>query len=680
MAEHDNLTHGKDLTLRQRAAGLFTKLFSWPVIRRKPEIDLPDPLAADFTFDRPFQITIDGKNYMATSWRTIEAPQVLERNYDKGWLGGSGVFSEDAQTQPGQFYFASNCDTLTFPYIRLRPTTIMAVPGDNLLSGANPCYFWIAEDSGGTEYLYVGSKKLAKKIDLTTFLVDEDIDFGQDAKVGRPILYEGFWRIPLGEKVRTVHLATVAVPGSGEPTDTFTPVADTDEQRYFTHFAHHQAEGVAQIAAAHNDDPVVDPAKANQVSFSALMSTPAFGGSIECGDNTLEITDMHSIGGQLFISKPDSPWRLSNDGGGNAYPVIEFVGKQQYLSGALGEDGANSHTVGPYAYWTSTSGLWRVIGDQARPIDPGANRRWVGISLDSIVPTFLGRFTSMASWGRWVYASDSITGVWQGYLNDDGTISWGSAILHNGAIFNVGIVGSSTGPILAMVDSVLNNIYIIPLDGDGSTRRILISGSSDPGRGNGEGLAETAQFWAPETSFGTNGEKNMQLRGGWIEIDELQENLTVTLRVHRDRNKTSTQVGAAITSSDGDGRHEFKMTPGTNDTFRRLMPAVRIVQSSSWDEDNGDLRIRGFGLRAVTPHVYQIQLPLDGQTQRGTSSSRFDAIRNLRNLKSGLSVTVKEAGLNATFTGYITDVQEQVTMVRGIPTWMLVITMERWVL
>ncbi len=671
----ENSTPDNPLTLQGRFTHLLSKLLDFPLtlLRRSSEAR-PDPLAADFSFTRPFQITIDGLNYQAIDWRTVESAEVLERNYDKGFIGGAGVFSEDAQTGPGQFYMARNLDCFTYPYLRLRPKTIRTTLGD--VDGQKPTYFFVDEDSGGREYLYVLQDRFAKKYDIAANALDETKDFGAGAVCGQPILYEGFWRVPLGETVRAVHLATVAVPVT---LDAWTSVANTDEQRFFTHYAHHQSEGVAQVAASHNDDPVVSPNKANQVSFSASLDTPAFGDSVEVGDSTLEITGLQSVAGQIFVAKPDAPWRLSNDGGGNAYPIMEFVGKQKFLSGYTGEDGARSASAGPYFYWTSSSGLWRIIGDNARPIDVASNRRFTGIALDALTPSFLGRWNSMATWGRWAYATDTTTGLWQGYIEEDGSITWGANLLNISATMNVGIVGTKDNPLLFVLDPVGigGRLFHMELEEDGSTRKILTPGQN---RGNGEGAAESGQIWMPETTFGQNGEKNLQLRGGWLEVDDLDAECTLTLRVHRDRAVTSTVVGASITNADGDGRHELKMTPGTNDTFRRLIPALRMAVSSDWDEDNGDVRVRGFGFRCVTPHVYAITIPLDGQAMRGSSSSRFDAIRNLRNLKSGFSVTVKEPGLNATFTGYITDVQEQVQMVAGQPSWALVLRMERWVL
>lgn len=639
----------------------------------------PDPaeFADDLAPSRPlWEITIDAKNYPCQEWSTVEEGRVLERRYDVGFIGGVGVFSEAARTRPDQAYAGVNVDLSTYPYIRLLPRRISTTLTDT--RGRDPTYFLVAEDSGAAEYVYVLSGRYAKKVGISDNLLKSSKDFGATAVVGRPVLFEGAWRVPLGDNVDWVTLSTVAV---GAAADTWTNAPGGAGNLRATHFAVMMQEGTAQIWRSHNanETPTAGD-ESNRVSGSADAS--AFGSSFEVGDDSLPITDLLSIGGKLMVMKPDAPWRFSNDGGGNAFPIMDFVGKVQFLSGYAGEDGANSGSHGPWAYWTHSSGLWRIFGDQATPVDPMSNPRFSGLNFDShadsgpvsgLTLAYYGRWLSAVAYGRWMYATEASSGVWVGYIMEDGSIRWLSNVFSAQgtgltAINRVGIVPTSSAPILYVLDDA-GILYRIDLEEDGSVRGVTATGT------NHGGDDEVSLVIAPETNFGES-EKLKQIRMMWVNTDDMAAALSIRCLVYRDRSTTPTRIGSDVTSG---GKQEVSTTPGSSDTFTDCHPALEL-DTGTFDEANEDPRIRSWGIRAVTPHVYRAVIPLDAVALRGGPLGVKDALTTLRNLKSGASVAVREGGFNATFTGYITGLREKTELRNGVPTHLLEVTIERFVL
>ena len=118
-----------------------------------------------------------------------------------------------------------------------------------------------------------------------------------------------------------------------------------------------------------------------------------------------------------------------------------------------------------------------------------------------------------------------------------------------------------------------------------------------------------------------------------------------------------------------------------NDTFRRLMPALRFTTGGGYTPADSDPRCREWGFRAVTAHHYRVTIPLNRRDMRGFNNGNRDALMDLRDYKSGASIAIREPGFNATFTAYITDVQEQSTMGNdGFLEHSLVLSIERWIL
>jgi hypothetical protein len=621
-------------------------------------------------------ITINGINYPCEEWGTVAPGRVLERRYDRGFAGGVGIFSETDQTRPDQLYAAVNADVSTHPYIRLLPRRIKTALGD--VTANKPVYMFVAEDANNDEYLFVYSGRWGKKVylhepggSLLNTLASTK-DFGANAEAGRPVLFESSWRIPLGDSVTAVTLTTVSDGGGA---DTYTGMTGgTPNPVVALHFAVGMQEGVANIYRAHTT---------NNVDLSATLGPPNFGADFEVGDSSLAISDLLSIGGQLFIAKPDAPYRFSSDGGGNTFPIMEFVSKQKFLSGYTGTDGANSASHGPYAYWTHSSALWRILGDSALPIDPMSEPLFSGLNFNShadsgpvsgMTPSYYGRWLSAAAYGRWMYATEATSGLWCGYVLDDGSVRWlcnlfssqGTTKLQISRCF---IVATSTAPILYVVDSNAD-LFRIDLQEDGSIRKVTASGT------NRGGDDEVSLVIAPETNFGES-EKLKQVRMMWVNTDDMASALAIRCMIYRDRSTTPIRIGSDITSG---GKQEVSATPGTNDTFNDCHPALEL-DTGTFAEASEDPRIRSWGIRAVTPHVYRALIPVSPEGLRGFSLGVRDALKKLRDLKSGEGIDVREPTYSSTFTGYIRDVQEAVRdSQHGSIGYAVEVFIERWVL
>lgn len=708
----------------------------------------------------PLTITINGIAYPCSSWQTERAARTLERRYDVGFNGGMGHFAEELASAPNQIYHCVNLDPTTFPYIRMRKAERDGAI--TLSTGADadkPAYGFVVDGPASREYLYIVNATRSYKIDLgvsgngtpaeetggsnPTQPSNGSGDFASGV-VGRPVLFEDAWYVPLGAGTNALKLtATAAGDQAG---DTWADVGETA-----LHFATMMNEGVAEIWRAHTT---------NLIDASADGAT--FAGDFEVGDSTFPITDMLNLSGELFISKPDAPYRFDSQGVSKA--VMEFVGATGgNLTNSTSYDGSNSGVHGPYAYWCHSTGLWRIWGDSARPVDPFSQRNWSGISLDSLTPSYNTGWFSCAGWGQWLYAINASDGLYVGWVEEDGSVTWmgnlvSSAETSWSAKARMGITTTSLNPILWMLDDS-RRFAVFDLELDGSIRAVRAAGISATDRGaNGE----KGQIWMPGTDLGEP-EKQKQLRMGWLTIDNnAYTNLAVEMRFHRDRAATSTQMGSDLGSSSGDGQFEFVMTPGTTDTFYEGMLAVRfdttdtsvavtgtdisffdgsggadeirqtaagfgifaagdritvsgasdnngtytivsviaatitlatatlpaapeaagdsVTITREFNTDKADPRIRSMGFRAVTPHTYKATVPVTPDGMVGSLGVK-DALLALRALKSGEGVPVLEPGFNATFTGYVKDVQERIVSAQdGSIGYALEVTISRWVL
>lgn len=618
----------------------------------------------------PFQVTINAQSYKAVSWETVTTGRVLERRYDKGFIGGVGPFSEEIQTSPDQLHAAINLDSSTYPYLRLIPgrNSIDATTGGTV-DGTNPTYFFAEQDSSNTVYLYMLNGRFAKKFSTTsTLTLHSTKDFGSGAVCGRPVLFEGDWCIPLGASVDATRLTTIATTSSA---DTYSAMTNIKA----LHFGIGMQEGIAQIIRGGNDSAQ------NAVDISASASSPSFGDDFEVGDSSLPITDIVTVGGRTMICKADAPWYFSIDGGGNAYQITELIDQQGDISSAPQFVGSNSGAHGPYGYYTHPSGIWRIFGDNAIPVDllsdPAySSQAFASTTPTTIAATYYGPWSSVATYGRWIYATEDIGGVWHGYIKNDGTVRWHGLLISAAgtgltAKCRIGIVnvGTLKGLRLYILDSA-GKFFEMGLENDGSVR--------DAKNNTRGGDSEESLAIAPETDFDA-AEELKQVRMMWCFIDNMiSSNFTIKMLVYRDRSFTPTVIGSSITGTGG--KKEVSATAGTNDTFFACHPAIEFI-TGDIDPSTSDPRIRAWGIRCVTPDVIQITIPVDSRSQKGTSLNIGDALKKLRDLKDGASIVVGYPGINLTFTGYVKSVTEQTgTDTLGNPQYQVVVSVTRWVL
>jgi hypothetical protein len=516
-----------------------------------PEDDVEDSAAGP---PAPFRIAIDDIEYPCERWQTQSGARVLERRYDSGFNGGMGVFSERQARAPNQIYNCVNLDPTTFPYLRMRKgerdQTILTLTSSDT---TKPAYGFMEEDAGGREYLYIVIGARSYKIDLgdngagTPALEATTQPAGfSGGEAGRPVRFKGTWYVPLGSGVNARKLTVV---GAGDQVnDTWADVGETA-----LHFAAMMNESVAQIWRAHTTNLI-----------DASSDGAAFAGDFEVGDSSFAITDMLNLSGELFISKPDAPYRF--DSQGQSKKVMEFVGATGgVLTNFTSNDGANSGVFGPYAYWAHSTGLWRIWGDSALPIGPEAPANFTPISLDSLTSSLMSGWVGFAAWGRWAYALNINTGLHVGWVESDGTVTWMANIISGAetswdATARMGITATSVRPILWMVD-INDRAAIFNLELDGSMRKITTDGAGGTERG---GDNEKGQIWMPGTDFGEP-EKQKRVRMMWLDIDNNEyANVDIEARIHRDRIQSSIQLGSDLTSDSGPGHFEF--TPNNKST------------------------------------------------------------------------------------------------------------------
>ena len=606
-----------------------------------------------------YKLAINAVEYPCEQWETVDRPRTLKESWRDGWIGGMGEY---LRRHRDTFYISSNFDTSTYPFVRLRPLLNNSI-SINPTATSDPIYGLVAEDSAGAEYLYIfGTKTVAEliKIKLSDHSSVETTTFGANSKAGRPAVFNGDIYLPLGDSVDAQKITTVSTGA----TDTFSTLTG-DKALAFAVMNDEQTSKIWRASST------------NKVDVSSTGATGSWGGSgsqFDVGDTTLAINDMINFQGELLISKPDAPWRFGGVSGdslqGQAFPVIDLVGRSTSLTGSFG---SAMSAAGGFAYWGHGSGIWRIFGTSAKPIDPLARPDWVGAALDTQVPVYFGQWDSVAIYGRWIYVTN-VTDLFYGYIQEDGTVTWHGILYNSTNFLRCFIVGGETeGPALWVVNSSGaasgGTAERINLQEDGSVRGIVT-----PAAGRGS-ASLTAQIWMPNIDFGEpNVEKQLSYMAG--EFDNIDSDTTVTFRVHRDRSFSSDVVGSSFTSG---GLVEQSWTAGTNDTFREVMASVRFVTGAGYS--NKDPRCRSLTIGAVTPYVYKAVLPITPDGLDGFSSSVESAHTTLTQLKSGASIAIRPPGFNTTFTGYIVAVRERTTGTETGPGvgHEMEITIRRWV-
>ncbi len=569
----------------------------------------------------PFRITINptpasasaAKEYPCLSWQKVDQGRPLSIAWNKGFRKGMGqaVYQGDNE----RCLSANWLDVSAPPYIRLFPGASAVISGLTGLDLSFPLHWIPAKQPDGTNVLYLfnGTRRFKINRDANTLTANVTI---ASVVYGRPAFFEGSWRIPRGESVAcaTLTISNGADTG-GTDANGFTPLAAT----FASNFATVQDGTTAKIAKS----------SLNIISLSSDFAS--FVGAFEAGDSSLNVTDLLEWQGELLVIKADGPRRFSV--AGDSIPLQRFVGAN--LSSGTYE-GSNSHVHGPYAYWVAQSGIWRLFGEFIFPVGFESDPDYFSDSTDFIDDAV--NWKSVVAYGRWIYATRGKQ-LWQGYIEDDGKVTWLSALVMDG-LTTMRLAIDDT-PALWLIGIGTAAAIKITLQADGSTRSAL-----DVARA--AAAAGTAVFVLPKADFDF-ADRLKQLRRLWV-ITEAMANSTLSLRVQRDGAAVAT-VGATITTS---GFFERIPTPGTDDTAREF----RAQLSWAWT-GTSDSRIRAFGMDCHTLDLYRAQIPLTKKAVRGFSGGIRGLLKQLRDLQQAQLVNVKEPELNTTFSGYVMSVSEQ---------------------
>jgi hypothetical protein len=504
----------------------------------------------------PFRIAIDDIEYPCEKWETQSGARPLKRDWVRGWAGGMGTLTDVGDDS---YYIANNMDLSTAPYARLRPRYEATI--DLTSGGADPTYGFIATD-GTWNFLYVLSGRYSQKIAMETngatwtkWDVVETEDFGAGAVVGRPAFFESSWHVPLGANVDATRLdlGDIKTPPATDDWTTLTGNADNTA----LHFVVGMAEGVAQLKRAFDTNKV----SATAAIGDAFAPTAGF----EVGDSGEAIVDGITLAGNTIWSKPSSPYHFDDQGNNFAYQ--SFVGAGSTLTDT---DGVLMASHGPYGYWPHSSGLWRLAGGDALPVGPMSDPLWAGFGLDGIIPTFYSEWNSAAAWERWIYATTQDK-LFHGWIRGDGTIHWHGMLANTlGSTTRAFIVSNpvsgATGPLLCLLESG-TNLNIMQLEPRGSTRRIVAASSGRRGA-----ASEDGQFWLPFTTLNAPLEVQKRLRMIWVTLDNMPtgDTVTLTVRVDRDRQGATVQVGGTVTAI---GTNTYEFVPASS--------SVNITSSST---------------------------------------------------------------------------------------------------
>lgn len=581
----------------------------------------------------PYRITINptptstttAVEYPCSSWEKVDQGKPLTRVWDKGFRDGMGLSVDDGTDRSLIPFFL---DVSAPPYVRLDPgvTFISSLTG---LDTSLPLYTISAKQPNGVNILYVFNGTYRYKInrDAATLL---DVITTASVVYGRPALFEGSWRIARGPSVDAATLTIANDSGSGVGTSDDTLTALTSIKAL--HFATVQNASVAQIAKAGNNAGTVT----NTISLSSDFAT--FAGGFEVGDTSLAITDLLDWQGELLVIKADGPRRFSVEG--DSLPISRF--NEANLNSPT-YDGANSAVHGPYGYWVSAPSLRRIWNEQITDIGFETYKKYYADAADLIDDSV--SWNSIVTKNRWAYGGRG-TRAYQGYIENDGTITWLSAIMVSVATVKVALDDTPALWVFSAVTST--QAARLPLQADGSTRSVL---------GTARGINETTRTMTlPKLNFGT-ADRLKQLRRMWAILEGMS---TCTFQFQAERDGAAVQnVGSGITAS---GLTEAIPTPGTNDTFRELRPRFTLATTGSTGSDS---RVRALGIDCHTLDVYRAVIPLRPDTVKGYSGGIKGLLKKLRHLQGAQRVAVKEPEVNETFTGYILSVSEKVVGAEG---------------
>lgn len=611
---------------------------------------------------RKLQATIDGKVYNVESWETQQPGRLLREEWTEGWTGGMGQGRLTSRSPRNRYHFSENMDCSTYPYMRLRPRSIVDnLAVNNLAPQTFPVYTFIAEDPANEAYLYILNGQRAHKIKISDGSLVWVKNFGTNAVCGRPALFNGVWYVPLGNSVDYQSLDGISTTGSS---DTWSAAATGEKALHFTTTVD---ETVAKIVRAETN---------SGVSIASDPTSAAnWGDTFYVGESTAEIVDLHTWRGEILIVRQDSVYR--SDVQGNAHAIQTFVGST--ITPDFAYHGGNSFVHGAYFYWPHVSGLWRFKGstvadsigfDTAPDYMPPAQQE---SSLAFSSPT---SWTSFAAYGRWAYAfarTAETLMLMHGRIEDDGRVLWHGRLWEQttGDTSARVAITDDGGPMLWVFGKERLTRILLAEDGSPRTR-------TDDVDDRGEASA-TFYTYLPQVDWGDR-TRQKQLRRFAVMLESWDQQASLELKVFRNTSdpRVPETVGAAI-AIEGSSFVERNWTPGTDDLAYYITPYVKITTGSGYSPTTADPRISAIYIEAASPEIISVTISLMPEDMRaGTSvASAKQALLNL--LNKGAVTCSEPVAPKDSFTGYIDAVSSEAILDEGKKDgWRITLTLLRY--
>lgn len=576
------------------------------------------------------RVIINGVEYPCDSWEKAQQGEPLAVSWVDGLPDGAG---QPHYKSNKQYYWGRHWDATTPPFLRIGPV-ITTIAGFGTLDTNFPMYV-VPEANTDAPFLsviYVFNKASVWKVAYAAKTIIYGPTSVANVVYGRPVLFDGIWRIPRGESVAAANL--IPLTAGTEATEISANVITANV--FATHFGVMQDEISNTIVRAFKST-AENSARRIEKATSVTGFTPSAGNiGFEVGDDSFDITDILNSQGELLIIKPDGPYRF--DPAGNSTPLQSFAHPNVLTSA---QQGSNSIGYSAYGYWVHNTGFYLIFGDIVTPVGL-ESEPYFYISPTADIDTF-SYWTSAFATGRWVYAARRKQ-IWQGYIRDDGKITWYGPVFTSdqpGSI-PLRVAGESLGPAFWFAGTVGGLMHVITLEPDGSTRSILPTN---------RGLStQSPEIILPKLDFG-RGDRLKQLRKFWYLVERIGAGVSLQAVVQRDGAVNQSWGSAATTS----GLFERMGVAGTSDTFRRLNIGFT---ATGHDGATAGVILEKWGVEAHSADIWKVIIPLKAEENLG-SQGIIGSAKNLRELQHGQAIEVTAPGRNSSHTAHVYQVHEK---------------------
>lgn len=598
-------------------------------------------------------VVIDGKSYPCDEWNNVEQGKPASVSWNEGIPDGIGQTHLKSLTR---CYYARHFDTTLPPFLRL-PPPITAITSFTNFDVSSPFYViaTTTADSQAVEYIFNGA--YVWKLRRTTNVYDTQYTGAGVSRAscvyGRPVFFDGSWRIPRGESLDAVTLTPGNIDTGTETTELHNNTITTNVKA--SHFGTIQDQLGNYILRAFKSSAESKARRIEKAATATAFTASPGNTGTEVGDDSFGITDILTAGGEALIMKPDGPYRFDPDG--NALPVQDFV----HATGATSTtSSANSIGHSAYAYWCHTTGIYLIFRDVVKPLGLESDLNFHVITTGDF--DTLTYYQSGFASGRWLYVIRR-TQLYQAYINDDGSLIWYGPLYIAGTNSPMHLAGDSIGPDLWFVASGESNLYRMSLQADGSTRAALDASLRGYASQSPEILMSQWDAGRPD--------RLKQLRKFWFRVrDTSGESLQPIVK----RDGAANQNWGSARTTTGFFEN-MATTMGTNDTFRYLQLGFTVSGHGSGE---GPL-IEAWGVEAVAASVYRVIIPLTNAEVQGGSQGIVGSLDNLRTLKHGQGVEVKAPGRNGTALMHVLGVREKtIRAEQNAPEYEVTVFLEGW--